>query len=108
MRIGDVVDPQTRTVTVRAQLANPKGRFRPEMFAQLREQQGSAELPVIPRPALIENQGKTIVYIERSRGNFEEVPVQVAWQGTDRVAIRSGVKAGGRVVVAGGMLLRSY
>ena len=108
MRIGDVVDSTTRTVKVRAQLANPNARFRPEMFAQLREQQGSTELPVIPRTALIENQGKTVVYIERSRGDFEEVPVQVAWQGTDRVAIRSGVKAGDRVVVAGGMLLRSY
>jgi cobalt-zinc-cadmium efflux system membrane fusion protein len=108
MRIGDVVDPQTRTVKVRAQLANPNGRFRPEMFAQLREQQGSTELPVVPRTALIENQGKTVVYIERSPGDFEEVPVQVAWQGADGVAIRSGVKAGDHVVVAGGMLLRSY
>jgi cobalt-zinc-cadmium efflux system membrane fusion protein len=108
MRIGDVVDPQTRTVKVRARLANPNGRFRPEMFAQLREQQGSIELPMVPRTALIENQGKTVIYIERSRGDFEEVPVQVAWQGTDRVAIRSGVKAGDHVVVAGGMLLRSY
>jgi cobalt-zinc-cadmium efflux system membrane fusion protein len=108
MRIGDVVDPQTRTVKVRAQLANPSGRFRPEMFAQLREQQGSIELPVVPRTALIENQGKTVVYIERSRGDFEEVPVQVAWQGADRVAIRSGLRAGDHVVVAGGMLLRSY
>jgi cobalt-zinc-cadmium efflux system membrane fusion protein len=108
MRVGDMVDPTTRTVKVRAQLANPNERFRPEMFAQLRIQQGSVELPVIPRTALIENQGKTVIYIERSRGNFEEVPVQVAWQGTDRVAIRSGVKAGDHVVVIGGMLLRSY
>ena len=108
MRIGDMVDPQTRTVKVRAQLANPTGRLRPEMFAQLREQQGSTELPVVPRTAVIENQGKTVVYIERSRGDFEEVPVQFAWQGTDRVAIRSGVHAGDHVVVAGGMLLRNY
>jgi len=108
MRIGDVVDPQTRTVKVRAQLMNPSGRFRPEMFAQLREEQGTAELPVIPRTAMIENQGRTVVYIERSGGDFEEVPVQIAWQGADRIAIRSGVRAGDRVVVTGGMLLRGY
>jgi membrane fusion protein, heavy metal efflux system len=108
MRIGDVVDPQTRTVKVRAQLINPNGRFRPEMFAQIREQQGSTELPVVPRTAVIENQGKTVVYVERSPGDFEEVPVQMAWQGADRVAIRSGVRAGDHVVVAGGMLLRGY
>ncbi len=107
MRIGDMVDPQTRTVKVRAQLANPTGRFRPEMFAQLREQQGSVDLPVVPRTALIENQGKTVVYVERSRGDFEEVTVVVAWQGTDRVAIRSGIHPGDRVVTTGGMLLRT-
>jgi hypothetical protein len=49
MRIGDVVDSTTRTVKVRAQLANPNARFRPEMFAQLREQQGSTELPVLEK-----------------------------------------------------------
>lgn len=107
MRVGDMVDPQTRTVKVRAQLPNPEGRFRPEMFAQLRDDQGSVDLPVVPRTALIENQGRTVIYVERAHGDFEEVAVVVAWQGPDRVAIRSGIHAGDRVVTTGGMLLRT-
>jgi len=107
-RIGDVVDPQTRTIKVRAELANPQERFRPDMFAEIRLSQGSVELPVIPRAALLESQGKTSVFVERSRGDFEEVPVSVVWQGPDRLAISHGIHPGDRVVNGGGMLLRGY
>src|SRR5262249_13360607 len=39
-RIGDTVDPQTRTVKVRAELPNPAGRLRPEMFGEIRHKKG--------------------------------------------------------------------
>jgi cobalt-zinc-cadmium efflux system membrane fusion protein len=78
------------------------------MFAQIRLTQGSIELPVIPRGALLETQGRTSVYVERTPGDFEEVPVTVSWQGPDRLAIAHGIQAGDRVVSSGGMLLRGY
>lgn len=108
MRIGDTEDPQTRTIKVRAFLPNPQGRFRPDMFANIRAEQGSADLPVIPQSAVLQNEGKTTVFIERAKGDYEQVPVQLGWQGQDRVAIKSGVHEGDRVVVSGGMLLRGY
>src|SRR5438552_1308465 len=36
MRIADTVDPQTRTIKVRAELDNSHGRLRPEMFGSMR------------------------------------------------------------------------
>jgi cobalt-zinc-cadmium efflux system membrane fusion protein len=33
--VGAVIDPTTRTVTARADVANPDGRLRPEMFAEV-------------------------------------------------------------------------
>ena len=106
-RIGDVVDPQTRTIKVRAELESTRA-ISSDMFAEIRLSQGSVELPVIPRAALLESQGKTSVFVERSRGDFEEVPVSVAWQGPDRLAISQGIHPGDRVVNGGGMLLRGY
>jgi RND family efflux transporter MFP subunit len=108
MRVGDTVDPQTRTIKVRAALPNPQGRFRPDMFATIRETQGEVELPVVPRGAILESQGKTSVYVERGKGDYEEVQVKIGWQGPDRVSISSGVQSGDHVVVSGGMLLRGY
>jgi cobalt-zinc-cadmium efflux system membrane fusion protein len=108
MKIGDTEDPQTRTIKVRAFLPNPQGRFRPDMFASIRATQGSVDLPVIPRSALLESEGKTSVFIERAKGDYEQVQIKVGWQGQDRVSIASGVQAGDHVVVSGGMLLRGY
>src|SRR6266403_1903802 len=45
-RIADTVDPQTRTVKVRAELDNPHGRFRPEMFGSIRHTEAIRIRPV--------------------------------------------------------------
>jgi membrane fusion protein, heavy metal efflux system len=106
-QIADTVDPQTRTVKVRAEIENPGEKFRPEMFAQIRESRGTRLLPVVPSSAVIQSEGKNTVFVERAPGQFEEVPVTIAWQ-ADQLALSSGVKAGDRVVVDGAMLLKAY
>lgn len=107
-KIADTVDPQTRTVKVRAELANPSGRYKPEMFASIRHVHGYAPLPVVPRGAVLQQQNDNTVFVERAPGEFEEVPVVIAWQDAARVAIRSGIKAGDRVVVDGITQLKAY
>ena len=47
-RIGDTVDPQTRTVKVRADLKNPRGMFRPEMFGSIRHVESTRTMTVVP------------------------------------------------------------
>jgi membrane fusion protein, heavy metal efflux system len=106
MRIADVVDSESRTIKVRAELDNRSGRFRPEMFAQIRHDHGSRNLPMVPKGAVLQQEGQNIVYVERARGEFHEVPVTVVWQGTDRLAIAGGISAGERIVVDGAMLLK--
>jgi cobalt-zinc-cadmium efflux system membrane fusion protein len=105
-RIADLVDSESRTIKVRAELDNRSGRFRPEMFAQIRHDHGSRNLPMVPKGAVLQLEGQNIVYVERARGEFHEVPVTIVWQGTDRLAIGSGISAGDRIVVDGAMLLK--
>jgi membrane fusion protein, heavy metal efflux system len=105
-RTGDLVDPETHTIKVLAELANSQGRFRPGMFAQIRHDHGTRKLPTIPKAAVLQQEGRNIVYLERARGQFQEVPVTIGWQGTDLVAITSGISPGDRVVVDGVMLLK--
>ncbi len=107
-KIADAVDPQTRTIKVRAELPNPTGRYKPEMFATIRHVHRYSTLPVIPRGALLEQQDANTVFVERAPGEFEEVPVVVAWQDEKRAAIRSGIQAGERVVVDGTTQLKAY
>lgn len=103
--IGDMVDPQTRTVKVRAELANPDGRLKPEMFGQMQLAAPDAPRPTVPAAALISAEGQTLVWRERSKGNFERVAVKTGPQVGDRVAVLEGLQTGDRVVVDGVMLL---
>ena len=106
MRIADTVDPQTRTVKVRAELDNPKGRLRPEMFARVRHTHSMPVLPVVPSSAVVQEQGKNVVYREESRGVFAAVPVRTSEPVKGMVPILEGLRAGDRIVTGGVMLLK--
>jgi cobalt-zinc-cadmium efflux system membrane fusion protein len=107
-RIADNVDPQTRTIEVWAELANPLGRFRPEMFGEVRHVEAFHRVPTVPVTAVIQAQKRTIIYRELSRGRFEQVEVKTGKRSGDRVPVLSGLTTGDRIVVDGAMLLRGY
>lgn len=107
-RISDTVDPQTRTIKVRAELQNPAGRLRPEMFGEIRHKQGLQTMPVVPAGAIVQGDQRNIVYRENSPGVFEPVEVTFGRREGDRLPILSGIKPGDRIVVDGTMLLRNY
>ena len=103
--ISDMVDPQTRTVKVRAELRNPDGRLKPEMFGNIQLAEQTEMRPTVAAGAIIATYGKTMVWREIAKGSFEKVAVTTGTQIGDRVAILSGLKAGDRIVVDGVMLL---
>ncbi|MEO8129627.1 MAG: efflux RND transporter periplasmic adaptor subunit [Bryobacteraceae bacterium] len=105
-KIADVVDPQTRTVKVRAEMDNSRGRLRPEMFGKIRHVEAMEPRPVVPAGTVIQGDGQNIVYVEKSPGVFVQRPVTVGARVKDGVAILSGLQAGDRVVVDGVMLLK--
>ncbi len=105
--IGDIVDPQTRTVKVRAELSNADGKLKPEMFGTIQLAEQSEQRPTVPASAVIASDGKTLVWREASRGVFEKVTITTGAQVGDRVAVLEGLKPTDRVVVDGVMLLAS-
>jgi membrane fusion protein, heavy metal efflux system len=104
-QIGDTVDPQTRTVKVRAELQNPNGRFKPEMFGNIQLAEQAEMRPTVPAGAVIATDGKTLVWRETAKGVFEKVTVVAGPQVGDRVAILTGLQPNDHVVVDGVMLL---
>ncbi len=105
-RIADTVDPQTRTVKVRAEIQNADGRLRPEMFGRIRHVEEMRRMPVVPTGAIIQGDGQSTAYVETSPGIFEQRQVSVGDRQGDRFPILSGLRAGERVVVDGTMLLK--
>jgi membrane fusion protein, heavy metal efflux system len=107
MRISDTVDPQTRTIKVDAEIPNPSSRLRIGMFGQFHHLHDPVARPAVPVSAVVETNGRSIVYVEESPGVFRERTVTTGERKGDLLPILSGLSAGERIVVDGVMLLRS-
>ena len=104
-RLADVVDPQTRTVKVHAELLNPHGRFRPAMFGSIHHIESIVKMTVIPAAAVVRTGNRTVVFIERAPGHFEERAVTIGKPAGTSVRVLRGVQPGESIVVDGVMLL---
>ncbi len=99
--VSPTVDPQNRTMTVKAAVPNQDGRLRPGASADVRlvlERRPRAI--VVPEAAIVPEQGRSFVYRVRA-GEAERVPVTVGVRSAGRVEIQSGISAGDTVVTAG-------
>lgn len=105
---GDIVDAETRTVSMRAIADNAAGSLKPGMFVTV-ELPGSTQSTVlqVPRPAILEHEGRSFVFVHSGGDVFECRRVTVGRSTPQAAEITSGVKSGESVVVAGGFALKS-
>ncbi len=106
--VGDTVNPKTRRVTVRCQVPNPQGRLKPEMYATVLLGEGEPrEIVVVPSQAVQEIEGRTVVFIESQPGHYVRREITVGSDVDGWMEVRTGLRAGERVVTAGAFLLKS-
>jgi cobalt-zinc-cadmium efflux system membrane fusion protein len=106
--IGQSVDPDSRTVAVRIDLANRDGLLRPGMSA-------TAWLPVgeqgtllaVPAAAVQRVRDRWCVFIPKDDRTFEIRPIGRGRDIAGEVEILSGVRAGEPIVVDGAFLLKA-
>jgi RND family efflux transporter MFP subunit len=99
--------PETRTLKVRFEFANPGLRLKPQMYANVLIDLHSVTGVVIPDSALIETGVRQIVFVDSGDGSFEPREVKVGVRGNGKAQILSGVKAGEKVAVRANFLLDS-
>jgi cobalt-zinc-cadmium efflux system membrane fusion protein len=107
--IGDVVDPQTRTVLVRVEIANPRARLKPGMFATAEILTGvsSRQALMIPTSAIQKIQGKPSVFVQEKDGSFGKRELELGRELGGNVEVKSGLEQGELVVIAGAFTLKS-
>lgn len=101
---AQLVDPNTRRVTVRALLDNPDGKLLPEMFVRARLLQSVGKGVPVPNSALVHRGVNTYVFVQTAAGEFVRRRVVLLTQGGDTSYVGAGL-AGGEHVVTGGALL---
>jgi len=105
--IGDVVDPNTRTIKVRAWVDNRDQRLKPEMFARLRLDIGDATaFLTIPKEAVVEIDGKHFVYVVEGTNRYLKHEVTVSNVSSGQVRILEGLTSGQRIVTKGAVLVK--
>jgi membrane fusion protein, heavy metal efflux system len=106
--IGSQVDPTTRTLPVRSELANENFRLKPDMYAELVIQTAESK-PVlsVPKDALVMAAPRGSAVFVQQGEVFRETPVKVGRTFGDRVEILSGLKSGDKVVVRGAFQLHA-
>jgi len=105
--IGDVVDPTTRTIKLRAWVNNPDHKLKPEMFARLQLRVGeNTPLLTIPREAVLESDGKQFVYVVEGDNQYVKREVTVAPISPEQVRVVEGLTSGQRIVVKGAVLIK--
>jgi cobalt-zinc-cadmium efflux system membrane fusion protein len=103
--VSAVLDADTRRARARIVFANPDGLFKPNMYATavLGVPQGAQTQ--VPASALLMNNDSVSVFVEAEPWTFVRRMVELGREDGDKVRIRSGLAAGERVVVRGGVLL---
>lgn len=106
--VSETLDPVTRRVQVRCDVNNEGHRLKPEMFARVTPiAEENSKLPRVPNSALFTQGLYAYLFVEQAPGVLQRRKVSLSLQGRDHSYIKSGLKAGERVVTSGALLLNS-
>jgi Cu(I)/Ag(I) efflux system membrane fusion protein len=102
------VNPATRTIKARVELANPGSRLVPGMFATINfAPTARKEVLLVPSEAVIQTGKRSVVVVSQGDGKFVPVDVEVGLDSGGQTEIRKGLQAGQIVVVSGQFLVDS-
>jgi membrane fusion protein, multidrug efflux system len=99
------VDPDTRSVTVRAQLPNERGQLKPGMFMTVKLTRGEADVLVVPEESLVPEQGDVFVYVVDG-GTVAKRKIRTGQRRVGTVQVTAGLEPGELVVTEGTQKLR--
>lgn len=109
------VDPKTRRIGARVEVANPGAALKAGMFVRvdLRDphaQDGAADRGsalVVPEGALLRDAGSDVVFVEIEPRHYRRTPVRTGAKADGRVEILEGLDEAARVVVEGAPVLKA-
>ena len=105
--ISSTVDKETRAVPARVEVPNLDGRLKPEMFATASiDTAATTKALFLPPEAVLLVNGQPTVFVQEA-GGFEPRAIELGDKVGGRVVVRSGVKEGEQIVVAGAYALKA-
>jgi membrane fusion protein, heavy metal efflux system len=106
--VGDFLDPGSRTAKVRCVVANPDGRLKLEMFADVRiPVEEEREALTVSSTAIQDAAGESVVFVKTGDETFEKRAVEIGERGEEWAEVLRGLDGGETVVAKGSFYLKS-
>jgi Cu(I)/Ag(I) efflux system membrane fusion protein len=109
-RISQVLpalDPDSRTVRVRASLDNPAQTLKPGMYVDVEADVAPRPGLLIPDSAVLDTGLRQVVYVETAPGTFAPREIRTGQRGSGQALVLTGLQEGESVAIAGNFLLDS-
>jgi cobalt-zinc-cadmium efflux system membrane fusion protein len=107
-RIGEALDPVTRTLRVRIETPNVQQRLKPEMFAIVRiESDQDPGALAVPASAVQQDRGESIVFVQLDDRQFQRRPVRLGEESHAMFKVLEGLREHERVVTHGAFVLKT-
>ena len=103
--VGDLLDPDTRTVKVRLPFDNRDGSLKPGMFAEATLSSRPHQGILVPMAAVIQGGFSSRAFVETGLWRFSPREIKLGAQIGQQIEVLGGLKAGERIVVKDGVLL---
>ena len=108
LKLGEELDPATRTLEVRILVPNPHGLLKPEMYASASIEQPQRRRAIfLPEAAIQDVDGVPAVFVRRADQRFESRTIKTGQHVNGETEVLEGLQAGEAVVVKGGFMLKS-
>jgi cobalt-zinc-cadmium efflux system membrane fusion protein len=99
--VDSIVNPQTRTVVVRMELANKEGEIKPGMLATMLIESQPVDKLVVPLGAIVREDNHDHVFIRLDDDTYRMVPVKLGPEGKGFRPVVSGLKEGQEIAIEG-------
>ncbi len=105
--VSPVVNPETRTVQARMNLANAGGIYKPDMLASMTFESSPETGLTIPSTAIVREDNKDHVFVQKSSNEFRLREVELGVEVADRRVVLHGISAGETIVLNGAFHLNN-
>ncbi|QWE08183.1 efflux RND transporter periplasmic adaptor subunit [Polynucleobacter ibericus] len=99
--VDSIVNPQTRTVVVRMELANKEGQIKPGMLATMLIESQPVDRLVVPLGAIVREDNHDHVFVRLDDDTYRMVPVKLGPEGKGFRPVISGLKEGQEIATEG-------
>ncbi len=108
LRLGEKLDPTTRTLQIRILVPNSQGLLKPEMYATaFLPQTANHAVLMVPDEAIQDINGVPAIFVRKQPTEFEPRSVKTGHRTNGETEIVDGLKPGEEIVVKGSFLLKS-